>query len=212
MRVKQKMQPYLFQSRRIFLMSLGAAALAIVLTSYPLAAQVMVRQVNLAYLAQRADVIVQGRVSSVSHEHLPGYPNIPTVKVTLEVENMLRGPEAKSYTIRELFVGLRSKQGKSDYIVGQRLLLFLPLPSEYGLSSPIGMGQGRFLISANGGGMIANEFGNAGLFQNVERDANAAGKRLTTSQSRIAVVDSGPVALNEFVSLVRDLTSLPRIQ
>jgi len=193
---------------------LGTVVLAVILSFCPLSAQYMVRPVNLAYLAQRADVIIQGRVISVSHEPLPGYPNIPTVKVMLEVENMVRGPAGKTYTIRELYVGLKSREGKQDYGIGQRLLLFLPSPSQYGLSSPIGMGQGRFLIagSAGDGATIVNEYGNTGLFRNVERDANAAGKRLTANQSRIAAVENGPVSLSEFVSLVGSLTSLPRIQ
>jgi len=188
--------------------------LAIILPSYALASQFMVRQVNLAYLAQRADVIVQGRVKSVRHEPLPGYPNIPTVEVTLEVENMIRGPAGGTYTFREVRLGGRPKEGKQGYSVGERLLLFLPSPSQYGLSSPVGVEQGRFHISqgAKGKAEIVNELGNAGLFKNVEQALNRVGQKLTTAQSRAVSVERGPARLDDFLSLVGRLKSLPRIQ
>ena len=189
-------------------------ALATILAASPLQAQFMVRQVNLSYLAQRADVIVQGKVTEVRYEGLPGYSNIPTVEVTLNVENMVRGPAGSTYTFREALMGLQPKTGKQGYLVGQRLFLFLPAPSRYGLSSPVGIEQGRFHIARepSGSEMVANEWGNAGLFKNVDQDASKAGAQLTTSQLRIATTRRGPVALDDFVSLVRRLTSLPRIQ
>jgi len=188
--------------------------LLFILSASPLLAQFMVQQVNLAYLAQRADIIVQGRVTAVRHESLPGYPNIPTVAVTLNVEKTLRGPEAGTYTFREVFLGLRSREGKQAYEVGQQLFLFLPAPSQYGLSSPVGIGQGRFHVArdSRGNAMVVNEHSNAGLFKDVELDATKAGIRLTRSQSRTAAANGGPVSLDDFVSLVRSLTTLPRIQ
>jgi hypothetical protein len=204
----------IFHLKRMPGVRLGTVMAAIFLSSCPLVAQFMVRQVNLAYLAQRADVIVQGRVRSVRHEPLPGYSNIPTVEVTLEVENMIRGPAGGTYTFREIRVGDRPRDGKQDYSVGQRLLLFLPSPSQYRLSSPIGIEQGRFHISqdARGKAEIVNEIGNAGLFKNVEQAMKRAGQKLTAAQSRTVAVERGPVRLDEFLSLVGRLKSLPRIQ
>ena len=60
-----------------------AALAAVLLAAYPLSAQFMVLPVNLTYLAQRAGIIVQGRVTEVRYESLPGHSNIPTVEVTL---------------------------------------------------------------------------------------------------------------------------------
>jgi len=191
-----------------------AALAAVVFAASPLQAQFMVRQVNLSYLAQRADVIVQGKVTEVRHESLPGYPNIPTVEVTIQVENMVRGPAGSTYTFRETLMGLRPKTGKQGYMVGQRLFLFLPSPSRYGLSSPVAREQGRFHVirAPSGNEKVANELGNTGLFRNVEQAATKTGMQLTTSQLRIAGTQRGPVPLDGFVSLVKRLTSLPRIQ
>jgi hypothetical protein len=192
----------------------AAAFLALILSACPLMAQLMVQQVNLAYLSQRADIILEGRVTKVVQEPLPGYPNIPTVEITLSVDQSLRGPAVKTYTFREILFGLKSRSGKRTYGVGQRLFLFLPSPSQYGLSSPIGIGQGRFHISQDSGGRstVMNEQSNAGLFRNVDRAASKAGKPLTARQSRLAATDRGPVPLDEFVSLVKSLTKLPRIR
>ena len=200
--------------RKTVAMYLAAATLVCVLFPSRLQAQFAVRPVNLAYLSQRAEVIIQGQVTSVKHTHLAGYPNIPSVEVTLNVERSLRGLPGSAYTFREVYLGLRSREGKQGYSVGQRLFLFLPSPSQYGLSSPIGIGQGRFYIAADSAGRakLANEYGNAGLFRDVERDAVRAGKQLTTDQRRLASTRRGPVPLEEFVSLVRSLTTLPRIR
>jgi hypothetical protein len=190
------------------------AVLMAILGAWPLQAQFLVLPVNLAYLTQRADIIVQGRVTDVRYEGMPGYANVPTVEVTLAVEKMVRGPEDSTYTFREMLIGVQPKAGKQAYQVGQRLFLFLLTPSRYGLSSPIGFEQGRFHIAGDSGGgeMVANELSNAGLFKNVPEAASRAGTQLSSSEMRTATVQRGPVPLDDFVALVRRLTSLPRIQ
>lgn len=188
---------------------LATATLAI-----SLHAQFLVRPVNLAELTQRAAIIVQGRVLEARYEGHPDYPNLPTVRVTLEVERMLRGAPAQRFSFREFLPPLHAKPGKRGYLVGQRLLLFLPLPSRYGLSSPLGREQGRFRISRDrqGNDLIANDLGNAGLFKHVAAQAAQAGLTLSAEQARLTAVRRGPVPLARFLSLLQRLTSLPRIQ
>lgn len=188
--------------------------LAIVVVAVPAHAQFLLRQVNLAYLARRADIIVQGRVVAARYESHPDYPNVPTVLVTLRVEQMLRGPRSEFLSFREFLPPRSAQIGKRGYQVGQRLLLFLPSPSRYGLSSPIGREQGRFHIlrDAQGRDRIENEFGNAGLFKSVPEAAEQAGARLAEEELRTTSVKRGPVPLEDFVSLVRTLSALPRIE
>jgi hypothetical protein len=183
-------------------------------TSGALNAQFLSIPVDLTYLAQRADVIVQGKIVSVRLENLPGHKNFPTVSVTLEVEDMLRGPSAKTYVFRETNFGLKPQMGKRVYQVGQRLLLFLPAPSSLGLSSPIGFDQGRFHIAKNlaGAETITNEVDNAGLFKNVRQTFSKEKKSLTADQLRTVSIKRGPVKLDEFLSLTRSLITLPRIR
>jgi len=191
-----------------------AAIGALLLLACPLSAQFVSQPVNLAYLSQRADVIVQGRITKVVEEPMPGYPNIPTVSVTVAVDMALRGTAAKTYTFREVLIGRRSKASKKTYGVGQHYFLFLPSPSQYGLSSPIGLGQGRFRIAPDPAGRttVMNEHSNVGLFRDMDKAAGIAGRQLTASQRRLLTVERGPVALDEFVSLVKSLTTLPRIR
>jgi hypothetical protein len=212
--MKEKNLLRIHHCQKTVAMHLAAVTLVCVLFPFPLKAQFAVRSVNLAYLSQRAGVIIQGQIISVRHKPLAGYPNIPTVEVTLNVERSLRGLPGRTYTFRELNMGLRSREGKQAYRTGQRLFLFLPSPSQYGLSSPIGMGQGCFRVSDDSAGRarLANEHGNAGLFRDVERDAVRGGKQLTSDQRKLASTKRGPVPLEEFVSLVKSLTTLPRIQ
>jgi len=182
--------------------------------SLPLRAQFLTRQVNLAYLARRADVVVQGRVANVRYEGLPGYPNIPTVVVTVQVERMLRGPEGGQYTFRQWLLGREMYRGKGGYMAGQRLLLFLPSPSQYGLSSPLGREQGLFRIApdARGQETIANGYGNAGLFKGVAEHAEENGAPLDEAQLRLAGRAGGAAPLREFVGLVEHLMQLPRLE
>ncbi len=181
---------------------------------FPARAQFLVRQVNLTELTRRAAIILQGRVVDVRYEGLPGYPHVPTVLVRLAVERVLRGPDTARYTFRELLLSHRPGNSKRGYVVGERLLLFLPEPSQYGLSSPLGREQGRFHIGSDqrGGEVIANEYQNAGLFKNVETDAEQEGVALTRDQLQIARTRVGAVLLKDFVSLVKALEVLPRLE
>ncbi|MBN2320774.1 MAG: hypothetical protein JXR49_16970 [Acidobacteria bacterium] len=188
--------------------------LSLVFPAHALKAQFLTLPVNLTYLSQRADVIVQGNVIDVRRENHPDFSNIPTVKVTLEVEDMLRGPSGRTYTFREVLIGIKARNAKQVYKTGQKLMLFLPSPSRYGLSSPVGIEQGRFHITHPPGGKetIANEIGNAGLFKDVENTAFMAGIRLSAKHMRLATTKKGPVPLDDFAALVKTLTALPRIR
>lgn len=197
---------------RKFIPWLALAIIAFLPASLP--AQFIFKQVNLAYLTRRADVIVQGRVTNVRYEPLPGYDHIRTVRVTLAVEQMLRGPESHQYTFRQMLPPGRAYTGKYGYQVGQELMLFLPSPSQYGLSSPLAHEQGTFHIhrDAQGHGFIANLRNNAGLFNNVASQAADQGLTLHKSQLELSRTASGPVQLDRFISLVRNLATLPRIE
>jgi hypothetical protein len=192
--------------------SLALVIICLVPASLP--AQFLTRPVNLAYLSRRAGVIVQGRVSSVRYEPMPGYEHLSTVRVTLEVGQMLRGPQTRQYTFRQWLPGGRARATKyGAYQVGSELVLFLVSPSEYGLSSPIGAEQGMFHVQrdAQGRKYIANGFGNAGVFNGVTNDADQEGLRLS-ARDRETAAQPGPVPLDRFVGLVRTLMTMPRIE
>ena len=66
--MKEKNPIRIIRCRKTVAMYLAAAALVCVLFASPLPAQFAVRPVNLAYLSQRADVIIQGQITSVKHK------------------------------------------------------------------------------------------------------------------------------------------------
>ncbi len=192
--------------------SLALAIICLVPASLP--AQFLTRPVNLAYLSRRAGVIVQGRVVNVQYEPMPGYPHLSTVRVTLAVNQMLRGPQTRQYTFRQWLPGGRGRAGKyGAYSVGSDLVLFLVSPSEAGLSSPIGAEQGVFHIQhdAKGRKFIANGYGNAGVFSGVVSDAEQEGLRLSADERETAA-QRGPIPLDRFVGLVKTLMTMPRIE
>jgi hypothetical protein len=172
--------------------------------------QFLYRQVALPELSQRAPIIVQGRIVEARYEGHPDYPNLSTVLVTLQVEQMLRGPGEQQFSFRELLLSPQAARGKRGYLAGQRLLLFLTAASRYGLSSPLGGEQGRFHIwrDQRGNELVENEFRNAGLFKNLAEAATRAGVSLSPQQARLAGVARGPVSLEEFVSAVKQFASV----
>ena len=172
-------------------------------------AQFLYRHVDLPYLTQQAARIVQGRVVEVRYEGHPDYPHVPTVFVTLEVERVLRGDRAEHFSFRQYLPGVPGRTGKPEYAVGQRLLLFMTRESNYGMSAPIAREQGRFRIlrDRQGNELVANGYGNAGLFRNVPEAVSRAGVSLSSRQFRLARTERGPVLLDDFVELVRSLSS-----
>ena len=197
--------PYLWPT---LLLVMGALAA-------PANAQLLYRRVGLAELSQRADIIVQGQVIEARYEGHPDYPHVPTVLVTLQVERMLRGPAEERLSFREYLPGPQGRMGgKRGYLPGQRLLLFLPEPSRYGLSSPLGGEQGRFRIQRDqqGNDLAENDLGNAGLFRDLAPQAARAGVSLSPEQARLAGVTRGPVPLEALVSLVKQFASVARTE
>jgi hypothetical protein len=212
--MKPPMLHFYYKLQRIAVSRWFAPPICILLFCGFLQAQIHVKQVNLAYLTQRADIIVQGQVTEVVQETLPDYPNLFATRITLSVDDMMRGPSGNTYTFREIVIGRRAKRGTMHYQVGQHLLLFLPSPSHLGFSSPIGLEQGRFHIFRDNAGssLVSNETGNIGLFHNVVLAVSQAGRILPQNQLNVAATKHGPVQLHDFLSLVKNLSLLSRIQ
>jgi hypothetical protein len=163
-------------------------------------------------MSQRAAVIVEGQVTAVRYEPLPGYPHIDTVFVTLRVDRSLKGALGQTYSFREFIPPGQSRMvRKRSYLVGQRLILFLPAPSQYGLSNPLGRQQGTFHIieDSHGNKFVANEAGNAQLFAGIQQAVAKAGKTLPRQLAELQSQARGPIPLEAFVSVVKELANLP---
>ena len=165
---------------------------------------------NLTQLVDESQLIVQGRVASVTLAPHGQLANLLTVVVTLQVEETVKGPSASTYTFRQAVIDRRDQQQLMGYRVGQHLLLALIRPSTYDLSSPAGMLQGRFLITTQPGGksVATNGLGNAGLLRGVGSQLQANGAQPTPQvRAMLAELKTGPLPLEDLKSLMRTISA-----
>jgi hypothetical protein len=161
---------------------------------------------NLDQLTDRASDIVRGTVMSARVEKHPELSNLDTIVVTLRVTETLKGAAQGSFTFRQYIWDFRDGLDAAGYRKGQDLLLLMISPSQYGLSSPAGMDQGRFRIGRDRSGreVAANGTGNARLFDGLSLAGGKGGVGLTQAQaSLVAKHRQGPVELDELMALIR---------
>ena len=160
---------------------------------------------NLDELTDRAQDIVRGTVTDARIERHPELSNLDTIVVTLRLKETLKGDAQSTYTFRQYIWDLRDRQDAAGYRKGQHLLLLMNAPSRYGLTSPVGLEQGRFRIQRDRAGreVALNGAGNSRLFERL-RQPSAKPAALTLQQeSLVAKHRSGPIALDELSGMIR---------
>lgn len=185
---------------------------ALVAEPSPILAQrgAIARAQNLAEMEEEAAVIVQGRVESAVVERHPTLRGLFTVVVRLRIEEALKGfPAGETYTFRQFIWDVRDRLDAAGYKKGQRLVLLLTRPNENGLSSPVGLEQGRFRIDRDAAGreIASNGRSNAGLFRDVAPRAARRGIQFTSDEQRLLKEHrSGAVEAGELRAVLRRLT------
>jgi len=167
-----------------------------------------VKPANLAQLVDHSGLIVRGRVLSVTAEKHPQLTNLDTVVVTLRVSEVLKGQAGTEYTFREYVWGAREPKSTLGYRVGQDLLLMLGPPSRYGLSSPVGLAQGRFRIERDpqGNETAVNGRSNSGLMTGVEAAVPQLTEKISASARTVAKQHQlGPIDYSVFKDLIRGI-------
>jgi hypothetical protein len=162
---------------------------------------------DLDTLVHDAQTIVRGQVTSAKVEPHPQFSNLQTVVVTLTVNKMLKGEVASSITFRQYLWDARELPVFGGYKGAGEVLLFLNPVSPYGLTSPVGLEQGRFRIlrDAKGNRYALNGRGNLGLFNQVESKATSRGLIFSKSVKEMLVKPSGQVPLDVFEEAVHTL-------
>jgi hypothetical protein len=166
---------------------------------------------NLADLVAESGVILRGRIVSTRVEPHPQFSALWTVVVTLQVDEAIKGANTGTYTFRQFIWDPRDRQDAAGYQKGQRLLLLLTAPNANGLSSPVGLEQGRFQLSTDAAGNVfaANGRNNAGLLNGLAARASSKGIRLAPrAQALVSSPPQGPLALDDLVSLIRQFASV----
>lgn len=141
------------------------------------------QQLSLKDLVVRADKVFRGRVVAIDTRTIAaGGAELHAVVYTLRVEESFKGAFPSGKGDGEAFVELRMFGGAKaagragelrrfsplpdvpQLVMGREYLLFTTRPSQAGLSTTLGLGQGAFLIDDAGKEeLTANTFGNLGL-------------------------------------------------
>jgi len=163
---------------------------------------------NLGQLTARSADIVRGTVISAHVEKHPEFSSLNTVVVTLRVKETLKGQAGSRFRFRQYIWDVRDGKNAAGYQTGQELLLMMIEPSRYGLSSPAGLEQGRFVISRDSTGreVAVNGHGNMKLFDGIS--VQVAAKGITLSPRTSSLVQKhpqGPVELRDLAALIREL-------
>jgi hypothetical protein len=188
---------------RFRLRSLLLSAVAALALCGPLAAATVI-QMNLAEMVDRADRIYRGTVLDVREGSVTvGGGELPTVTYRIRVDEAFKGSyeEVKGLQIAELkMVGkLKSSGGAPGRFsalgdlpkleVGRDYLLLTTQRSAIGLSTTVGLGQGRFELQGKPGQEVAvNANKNLGLFRGM-------GAGFTASTN----LPEGPVAYEDLI-------------
>ena len=187
----------------------GAAFLTLLLAS-PLAAQrgALTLPRSLDQLVDQAATIIRGHVVSARVERHPTLTNLHTIVVTLRVQQTFKGQAGQTFTFRQYIWDVRDRFDAAGYRKGQHLLLLMNPPTRYGLSSPAGLGQGRFriLVDRQGREYALNGHANAGLFRQMSQRLEKSGRTLQPSLAQLADQHrSGPVQLDDLQNFIRTL-------
>jgi hypothetical protein len=168
--------------------------LVCLLTAYgPAVLSSRVRPVNLEQMTERAARIFSGTCVETSVETDPTLGMRVTL-ATFDVDQVVKGAVGERVTVK--FLGGASASGSGfevagmpDLQIGEEVVLFLYGESKLGLSSPVGLGQGKFTIHRDKQGrrLAINTFGNKSLFQNLSQ---GAAKRLD-AKGRQSIAESG---------------------
>jgi hypothetical protein len=163
---------------------------------------------DISQLTDEAATIFQGRVVSATVEPHPEFSSLMTVLVTMHVDEVLKGDTVREITFRQYVWDVRARYNGAGYSKGQELLLFLRPPSQYGLTSPAGLQQGRFVIHRDAAGRAeaVNGDGNLGLFDRLPANAKAHRAVLPAASLSLASKRSGPVDVTVLKQVVRAFT------
>jgi hypothetical protein len=165
------------------------------------------RQLSIVDLLQQSELIVHGRVKSVTDG--VDARGIPYTEVTLAVSEALKGKPGSEYTFLQfgLLAPRRMDDGRvnlmvtpsawTTYAKGDEAIFFLRKAAAWtGLRTTAGLAQGKFRVTVAG---AANGVDNAGLFDRVQVDAGLLGD----AEKRVMATTRGAVNARGFKSLVR---------
>jgi len=190
-----------------FSVALCAVAVLCFLCPSPAFSQASARTLSrsLDQLVEEAHCIVDGVVLSSTIEPHPQLRNLMTQVVTLKVANTYKGRPQKTLVFRQYVGNVESGNTGSDYHKGQEMILLLGPVSEYGLTSPAGLEQGRFriILDRTHRPIAINGRGNVGLFDRVEQAARARNAPLSAHLITVLRQSAAPLLVTDLEQIIR---------
>jgi hypothetical protein len=175
------------------------------------------RSVNLAEMTSHAGRIVHGRVVEVREGVHPQHQYLAVTWIKVQVVEMLKGGAAREVTFMQY--GNSTNQYVAHlpkYSLGEEVVLFLYPESKLGFTSPVGQGQGKFVVrtdTRSGQRVLLNEHFNHALFARL--DAAKVKSRLALSATEREVVAQpragAGMDVTTFRSLVRKFAANPNV-
>ncbi|MBS1809270.1 MAG: hypothetical protein JST84_13990 [Acidobacteria bacterium] len=177
------------------------------------------RSINLAEMTSHAGRIVYGRVVEVREGKHPQHEGIAVTFIKIQVTEMIKGSTTREVSFMQY--GNSSTQyiaHMPKYSMGEEIVLFLYPESKLGLTSPVGQGQGKFVVRndvRSGQRILLNDRANYALFARL--DATKLNSKLTLSKAeREAIAQpegrgSKGLEISAFRSLVRKIATNPNI-
>jgi len=196
--------------RKLFILAL---TLPILLASISKVDATKMLHRNAEELILLSERIFVGVCVSVKEQHLEFSNGSPLTytEYTFQVLQFIKNVNSEKIVLRQIGLakGLGSIIGMPAYETDKKYLLFLRGDSEYGLASPIGLGQGAFRIfeASDGADLAINEFGNRGLFHRMDTRTLSKTAALTPEEKAIMSQTHGPVDLESFVCLIKSLSN-----
>ncbi len=176
------------------------------------------RTVNLAEMTSHAGRVVHGRVVEVREGVHPLHEQVAVTFLKVQVIEMLKGGAAREVTFMQYGSSTRQYVAhQPKYSVGEEVVLFLYPESKLGLTSPVGQGQGKFVVrndARSGQRMLLNEHLNHALFARLDVGKVTAKLALnSTEQAAVAQPEGRAGAgldVSTFRSLVRKFAANPK--
>jgi len=167
---------------------------------------------DLEQLVHSAQTIVRGRVISATVEPHPQFANLQTIVIKITVTKLLKGQAGPTYTFRQFLWDARDEAVFATYKRAGEILLFLNPVSAYGLTSPVGLEQGRFRVlrDPKGNSSVLNGRGNSGLFNQVASKANSRGVTFSKQVRQMLSKPGGPAPLDAFEESIQALAGAPK--
>ncbi len=164
-----------------------------------------VREINLEGMCSSAGKIFWGRCASVETQD-------KALVYTFTAHRMLKGGSTDTVSLR-MHKAASMYARAPHFTAGQEVLLFLYPESTAGYSSPVGFGQGVFMVSDAGGGKktVVNEQGNTRLLKGMNMEKYCPGSTLPGVR-QCSLQGAGALRHEELMELISRIISEGRVQ